>query len=65
MPKKQSRLSELVCLSASDVGTDREFARALVTGFIKRIDSLFSAVKRRVRVYQMVEYMTTVGYFDA
>jgi hypothetical protein len=41
------------------------WTRGLATAFIEGIDSLSSAVKRKVRGYQTLEYMTTMLHFVA
>ncbi len=41
------------------------WTRGLTTAFIEGLNSLFSAVKRKVRGYRTVEYMTARLYFVA
>ncbi len=39
------------------------WTHGLTTAFMQGLNSLFSAVKRKARGYQTVEYMTTMLYF--
>ena len=41
------------------------WTRGLTTAFMEGLNSLFSAVKRKARGYQTVEYMTAMLYFVA
>jgi len=41
------------------------WTQGLTTALIEGLNSLFSAVKRKARGYQSVEYMTTMLYFVA